>query len=302
MKKVLQFFKKFWFYIFSAILILGIFLYLIFFNKPVTMFENNEIETRIISVYHVETFEGGKVSRINYLKNIARQIEKENNTVLFMIKQIEPSELESCLEQNTPDIMSFGFGVGKTVLKYLAPLDNSYKIRDELVDSACFNNKLYALPYIASGYCKIERVGNENDNYFSSGNGFVYPEKAADLTFTKYDSQYKAYKAFVYDDHASLIGTARDLFRVDNLNKNNRINASITPLDSYSDLIQYAGVSVLDSVTSLFLKMLVDENEQAKLKDYGLFGVNSDNLYFDGIYSDMEKAIKNCKIANVFND
>ena len=112
---------------------------------------NNEIftkpkgKTKIYSVWHVETFEGGGKSRILYLKNIAQDIEKHNPAILFNITQIKPENLEIELSINKPDIISFGFGVGCEILPYITPLNKTYSVRESLIESGSFNNKLYAI-------------------------------------------------------------------------------------------------------------------------------------------------------------
>lgn len=299
--------KKNWFKVLNVVLISILAIYVLAVaikkTKDYEIYNEPEIETKIYTVWHVETFEGGSAPRINLLKKVARKIESENDGILFMIKEIEADDLSINLENSTPDIISFGYGVGKIVLPYLQANENSYDIRDELLLSGSFNNQFYALPYIASGYAIITH-GTLSKNFHCGTTGYTKPENlysSLNINVSIEESQYEAYKSFVYDDSVSLLGTGRDVFRINNLNKIGRANASITPVDSYTDLIQYLGIINKDLYTEEFVKILISDEYQSELNKYSLFSVKYDKIYSEGIYSDMENAIYRCSVPNVFS-
>lgn len=295
-----------WFKILSVVLILILGIYIL--SVGIKRARNHEIykepspDTKIYTVWHVETFEGGGKSRLDYLKSVARSIEKDNPGVLFFIKQIDANNLNNELASSVPDIISFGYGVGKIVLPYLCSFDSTFNIRDELIESASFNNKLYALPFIVSGYAMITH-GELTENLHCGTTGFTSPEtiyNGYQLSLAEVESQYEAYKDFVYNTDVTLLGTGRDVFRVNNLNKIGRANAIITPIDSYTDLIQYIGVTKVDENIIAFYSSLLSDERQHALSEYSLFSSKYDKIYFSGIYSDMEDAIFSCTIPNVF--
>lgn len=266
------------------------------------IYSKPSIESKIYTIWHIETFEGGSKARVNYLKNIARSLEKQNDGILFYIKSINPNDLTAEIEVSTPDIISFGTGVGASVLPKLEQLDETYNVRDELVASGTFNNKVYAIPYIASGYAMITH-GILTDNVHA-GNEYVNIEPILNkiqCTLAEQESGYEAYKDFVYNKNVTLIGTGRDVFRVDNLNQTGRTNASITPIDYYSDLMQYIGLCKVDEMTQEFVSRVLDDTNQMTLRDYHLYSTKYNKIYTDGIYNDMENAIMNCYVPNVFN-
>lgn len=252
---------------------------------------------KIYSVWHVETFEGGGKARISYLKQVASDIEKSNDGVLFNIQAVDANLLEFKLNGELPDIISFGFGVGKIVLPYLTNLENNYTVRDALVDSGSFANKIYALPYMVGGYAKICH-NEENTTSIYGANLYTCPTNHNMLT--AYSSQYQAYKEFVNNKNVNLIGTTRDVFRVDNLNKIGRLSASITPIDEYTDLIQYIACTNLNSISELFISNLLSSENQSTLCNYSLFSSLNTKIYTSGIYNAMETAIFKAKIPNVF--
>ena len=305
--KVLISLKKHWFKVLSVILIFVISLYVVTFAIKKTMnygfINNEEKQQTVYTIWHVETFEGGSKARINYLKSIARDMEKQDNTTLFMIKSVSPNSLESALENSLPDIISFGFGVGDIVLPHLSPQNSTFNVRDELISSGSFNQKFYAVPYIIGGYALFYH-SIEASRFYAGSNNYIKPNNiysSLEKTPEEHD-QFDAYKKFIYDKNSKLLGSTRDLFRVNNLNNIGRTNAIITPVDSYTDLVQYMGIINMDQNTRKFLTLALDDRYQNSLADYSLFSSKYNKIYSSGIYNDMENAILNCYVPNVFNE
>lgn len=306
--KFLSFIKNKWKMFFSLIFITVISLYVVTFAikraKDFEVYKEPQIETKIYSVWHVETFEGGGISRVNYLKSIARDLEKKHAGMLFMIRTISPENLSAEIEAGVADIISFGFGVGNLMLNSLVPFETTYDVRDELVESGSFLNKVYALPYIASGYAFFSE-GEKTDKCFAGTSEYINIKNVCsglNLTANKQQTCYEAYKDFVYSTSGTLVGTGRDLFRVNNLNSLGRKHAEIKPIDSYTDLMQYVGVTKTDEIILEFLSEIFSVERQNKLVDYSLFSVKYNKIYSSGIYSEMEDAIFRCEVAKVFND
>ena len=76
----------------NVLLIVILSAYTIFFSfkscVDQEIFTQPKENTQIYTIWHIETFEGGSKARIDYLKMIARDLEKQNPLNLFMIKQI----------------------------------------------------------------------------------------------------------------------------------------------------------------------------------------------------------------------
>ena len=304
--KIFRFLKKYWLKSFSIALlcILSCYVCLVGFKKVRNheVLKGAEKHQTIYTIWHVETFEGGGTARVEYLKTIARNLEKQDETTLFMIKLVDPRSLESELTNSQPDIISFGFGVGQTVLPYLINFDSTFNVRDELIESGSFNRKFFAVPYIVSGYAMFNHNMNSTELHVGSTN-YTAPENiynALHLQPKETESQYEAYKDFVYNKNVQLLGTGRDLFRINNLNNIGRTNAMITPIDTYTDLIQYLGITNNNSTCQKFVELALSDTHQNALIDYSLFSSKYNKLYYDGIYNDMEDAILSCKIPNAF--
>ena len=294
--------KKYWKSALVLTLIIALSVYVCLFAiknvRNYAIYTKPNTETKIYTMWHIETFEGGGKSRLTYLKKLANKIEKENAGVLFHISTITPNNVEETLKNNIPNIVSFGFGVGKILLPYLSVQNNSYSVRDELFASGSFSNNLYAIPYIIGGYASFKHNENNTETIYGS-NDFTKPKNTENLT--AYPSQYEAYKKFVNDKKVNLIGTTRDLFRVNNLNEIGRTNATIIPLDDYTDLIQYIASTKKDEIIEKFISTLLSLSYQAKLTEYSLFSALNTKIYSQGIYNDMENAIFKTQVPNVFN-
>ena len=302
-----MFIRKYWFKILSVILIAGIAVYVLMFGlkkaRNYEILKGNEKQQTIYTIWHIETFEGGGKPRIDYLKTIARDMEKQDNQVLFMINAVAPEKLVGELEVSKPDIISFGFGVGEVVLPYLISQENTFNVRDELIESGCFNKKFYAVPYIVSGYAMFFHSMQASEFHVGTNN-YTKPQNvysALNLQPCENESQYEAYKDFVYNKSVQLLGTGRDLFRVNNLNSIGRTNAIINPIDTYTDLIQYLGIINSNKTTQKFMSLALNDNYQRTLADYSLFSSKYNKIYSSGIYNDMEDAIFSCQIPRVFN-
>lgn len=303
----MKFIKSHWRKVLSIILLSTLIVYVLSYGimrvRDVKIYHKDTTNIKIYEVWHIETFEGGGKSRISYIKNIARNIEKTDPNILFMIKSIDPTSLTNRFSNATPDIISFGFGVGDIILPHLIQLGTTYNVRDELISSGSFDRKLYAIPYIMSGYALFRHSIN-GAKFHCGQNDFISPNNVYNnlkLEPTEYESQYDAYKDFVYNKDTVLLGTARDLFRINNLNNIGRTNVMIQPINTYTDLIQYIGITHHDEIVDRFLSNVFNTENQTSLVDYSLFPAIDIKLYHSGIYNDMENAIKESYVAKVFS-
>ncbi len=304
----MKFLKKYWFKILSLILFVVLGLYVCLFGikkaRTFSIYSEDKQGQTVITVWHIETFEGGGKSRLDYLKRIVNIMENEDEHVLFMVRAISPEKLEAELSVQQPDIVSFGFGVGRALLSVLSPFDTTFDVRDELVESGSFGKEFYAVPYMVGGYAIFSHENTQSE-FHCGQNDYINPQNiysSLGLNPAKEETQYEAYKSFANNKKVKLLGSSRDLFRVNNLNNIGRTNAMITPVDTYTDLIQYLGVTTQNSTTQKFVELALSETQQRTLVEYSLFSSLNHKLYYSGIYNDMENAILNCTVPNVFDE
>lgn len=272
-----------------------------FNNMPLISGNNNTLQ--IYEWWHIESFEGGGSNRQNYLKQLALNYEKENPTILFMVKQVESDQLEKALIQNTPDLISFSEQVSKIVLPYLKEFNNEYDIQDNFIESSTYNGKLMALPFIASGYCYFTKTNNNKELSLYTGNNNLH--NAVNLTSETINnnqtlSSYECYTKFVNSDNIKLLGTGRDLFRIKNLENLGRFSVNYEPVSSFTDLIQYLGKTTNDKEISKFIDYIISDINQHKLADLNLFSTKHLKLYTEQTYSQMEECLSLCFVPNIF--
>ena len=297
-KKIINIFILVFFIAFSALFCLNKF-------KNTPLIDGNNDTLKIYEWWHIESFEGGGANRQNYLNQLALSYEKENPTTLFMVKRIEPDQLENALTINTPHLISFSEQVAKIVLPYLKEFDNEYEVQDNFVESATHNGKLMAIPFIASGYCYFTKTNSKTELDLYTANNNLHNATSltsGDINNNQKLSSYECYTKFVNNDNIKLLGTARDLFRIKNLESLGRFSVNYEPVSNFTDLVQYLGKTTLDKEISKFIDYIMTDTEQSKLANLSLFSTKHLKLYSEPTYMQMEQALTTCIIPNIFNN
>ena len=115
----------------------------------------------VLTMWHIEGFEGGVGSRCDWLGKRAREFEKRNKGVYLDVIKLTEAQLEDRLAQGQSfDLISFGLGVGESVLPHLAAFDGSISadIHENLLSGGKINGKTFALPYMCGGYVLAART------------------------------------------------------------------------------------------------------------------------------------------------
>ena len=144
----------------------------IFFLLPAlkkTEVKSTVIKPTVLTMWHVESFEGGVGSRAEWLKRRALEFEKKYPGVYVDVIKLTPSQLTDRISEGRPfDLVSFGAGVGYGLLGRLLKLPQEEGVFDNLLRSGKVDGDFYALPYSSGGYILACRssdvVGKE---YFS---------------------------------------------------------------------------------------------------------------------------------------
>ncbi|MCR5553842.1 MAG: hypothetical protein K6F08_03780 [bacterium] len=295
-------------------------------------------EQKILELWYVETFEGGASSRSAWLNNVAVEFEKENSGQFVLVKSITESELAIHLANGEfCDLICFGSGISENLensLYSLTPED--YKIsQTNLKNSAIKNGNLLAVPIMFNGYALIStELENLSENLFTSGeiieqrrgNKKIYSciyggknrvgaqnvinLKSAESEMSIYPESYKlstfeAYSNFNNGKAKILIGTLRDVFRMQNkLDLGVIDKLTIEPLSSFTDLVCYLSIGKTISedklsVAESFLKFVLSDKIQTSLNLVGQFSPCKD-IFNDGILDQLENVYSNAKCPNLF--
>ncbi|MBP5466520.1 MAG: hypothetical protein J6Y43_03040 [Clostridia bacterium] len=230
----------------------------------------------ILTVWHVDTFEGGVGSRKQFLLSVSRGFEKLYNGVLVMVVDYTAESAEQAISDGkSPDIISYGAGVNVQNVRSLGNL---------IAVGGTYNGETYALPWARGGYCIIRNPdysANRNDagKLLVSQGEFTNPLTAYALSGkqpiaaenTEILSPMNAYVKFTQGKTERFLATQRDVHRL----ILRGMDFTSEPLDGYNDLYQYVSVLSEDAVKAeyarKFAEYLISEDVQKQLYKIGLF-------------------------------
>ena len=261
----------------------------------------SEAYKSIVSLWHIDSFEGGVGSRAEFLLRRAAEYEKKHPGVFVMVTSLTAeSATEKFAAGETPDIVSYGYGV--EILNY-SSVDTEKTCAYGTLDGT-----VYAVPWCMGGYVVLSREELPEDKVLpsavvSKGN-FTQPYAA--LAASGYTLQnavekspLEAYYRFVSGMSDILIGTQRDINRL-NLREE---SAVITPLEGYNDLYQYFSVAAASSEKKYyaeeFIGYVLSDGAQEKLSSIGMLSPYIDLSYeTEGLTA--LQSVKNAKGISVF--
>jgi len=279
-----------------------------------------------LELWEIDTFEGGSASRARFLEKQAFAYQTNTKNVYVIVRTVELAQAHALLEQGSkPDLVSFGIGAGEMLESLCKPVTTQNYVRSDLLAGGRKDGEQLAVPWCMGGYllCSTQKIDAVNYDYFAkikdksekkvvgAGQAYNLPKYAinSDLRVfvdTNY-TQYSAYEAFLKGNEIEiLLGTQRDLFRLNNKSKLGVIDSiNYHFLSEYTDLIQYIAITAEDEkmqkVASEFIDFILSEDVQKKLTTIGMFCVNNAKIYSEKVYQDCEVALSNkLQVMNVF--
>lgn len=252
--------------ILAYLLVLAVLLAAAFYPKKKT---EDAAERRVIRVWNVDTFEGGKGSRTSFLKSAARRVEKKRSGVYYLVTAYTPEGAEAAFREGlAPDVLSFGLGLS-VFAEQSQPLPYSFS-------GGAVGRETLAYPWCRGGYALFslnENFDEEGKTAISRGGGNL-PQIAAKLEGIEGEElpALTAYTKFLSGEYTYLLGTQRDLCRFQSRN----VTVYYKPLSKYCDLFQY--LSILSSKKRGDCLALLDELLAAPelLSNIGMFPVEGD--------------------------
>ncbi len=288
--------------------------------------KNAPSDAVFLELWSIDTFEGGSASRARFLEKQAFSFQTKNKDTYVIVRSVELEQARDLLSQGTkPDMVSFGIGAGDLLESFCVPISSDCGVREDILSGSRKSGKILAVPWCMGGYvlCSENRINdldsllatqsNQSVNYSAVGTGVNYnlPKKAlpknirAKVSSSSY-TQYEAYESYLKGEFDILLGTQRDLFRLNNKSKLGLLDSiNYYYLDTYTDLVQYLAVTVNSEEKRLraekFLKYITSETVQEKLTTIGMFCVNNAKIYRDKLYQEFEEALsKRLQVMNVF--
>lgn len=231
----------------------------------------------VISIWQVDSFEGGVGSRKQFLLKIARWYEKNNDGVLFMVtNQTEEGVKESIKNGELPDIISFGTGVDVSGFSQINidRVSKGGKIGEECFAVAWCRGG-YFLIYNPSIVSNVDNI-KEIENLLVSQGQFTQPLTALTMQGIvakniEVKKPMDAYVKFVEGKTPFFLATQRDIFRL----KNRGYEFGAVAITEFNDLYQYAVITSTDQTKRFyaqsFLQFLLEDKAQQSLSSIGMF-------------------------------
>lgn len=225
----------------------------------------------IITLWHVDGFEGGIGSRKQFLLKVARQFEKKNSGVLVMVINHTFTSVKENFDKGIyPDLISFSNGVEVNGLIRL----NTQKS----VNSVKVGDKTFATAWCRGGYVLITNndAKNQDNSVIVSLSEYTQPLIAMQLEKLNFE-QIKVYKPmdayvnFVQGKIKYFLGTQRDVVRL----KNRGFSFESTPIKKFNDLYQYIGLLTKNAEKQIyatkFIEYLISDEVQGQLNNLCMF-------------------------------
>lgn len=288
-------------------------------------------ETTFLKVWHIDSFEGGSGNRATFLEKMATQFHKANPNIFIVVQNLSEEEVLSAVENgDKADIISFSHHIANEIMENLSPLSVKNNAKEELLSCGQKNGKTYAVPWNMSGYCLIgnsqvdERIlqtlnldsvysfDKGQYNYLAGlknnyGQIAMMKNTTAKCDLTKCDKNifdkttYQAYTDFVANKGAVLLGTTRDVHRIENRVSLGSIQeVKYLPLGKFTDMVQFLGCmnSQNQLTAECFIEYVTSNENQKQLKSIGLFSPNKLYLYNQSPFKDMEEKL-NQKLESI---
>lgn len=216
---------------------------------------NNEVES--LEIWHIDCFEGGFGSRYSLLQSLGREYSNKAAVLISVKSHTVFSAEENFKKGIFPDLISYGNGLNLPYERLLA-----------------VKEKNYALPWCVGGYLLIFRKGITPEKVIISQQKYTLSKLAYSMHGVKLPikaeiSSEKAIYEFYADKTCALLGTQRDLFRLERKG----IEVETEPIMEFSDLYQYVSICCEEKKLTLarsFIEFLLTKCTEGCLKGVGM--------------------------------
>lgn len=182
-------------------------------------------ENVALSVWQIDSFEGGKGSRTEYLQNIGKEFKQKESCYVNVVSLSADAARLNLSNGNVPDIISYGagtYGLESCISDFavwcngsycLLTLDNNADFSDVSVKNTVINRGKDNLAGAAALFCGLQD--------------------------SKFENSTAAYVKLINGDYKYLLGTQRDIFRL----KTRNVSFIIKPITEFNDLYQNISIT-----------------------------------------------------------
>lgn len=226
----------------------------------------------ILTLWHVDTFEGGINSRAGFLKNRAAEFERKfGGSTLISVETHTIVSIKAALDSGKyPDLISYGRGVDIPTSRIFI--------------NKCWCRGRYLLIFRGGSSDKIKKlIISSQGDYTAPALAFVIEGGFSAESYEIIDSSLAYAKI---DAYTALLGTQRDYYRL-----KNKGGYTFVPLEKYNDLFQYIALTNERNydLASAFIEYLTSREAQEKLTNIGMSSPYFDIYGGELSYTDFQK-------------
>lgn len=179
----------------------------------------------VLKVWQIDSFEGGKGSRADFLQSIGDDFSKTGGSYVSVVSVSANAARFNLEAGNVPDVISYGAGV--------------YGIESFIKDYASWCH---------GGYCLLSLDTSTDFSDVSSSNTVINEGKEnlvgaaalfCGISDANYEKSTTAYVSLLNGKYKYLLGTQRDIFRL----KTRGVSFTVKPLTDFNDLYQNISVT-----------------------------------------------------------
>ena len=240
-------------------------------------------ESTALTVWQIDSFEGGKGSRAEFLQKLGNEFSKKESCYINVVSLSADAARLNLHNGNAPDIISYGagmYGIESYVSEYslwcrgsycLFSLDTNSDFSDVTDKNTVINKGKDNFSNIAALFCGLQNA--------------------------KVESSTGAYVKLINGEYKYLLGTQRDIFRL----KTRDIAFSVKPITIFNDLYQAISITT-KSESRAYAQKYIDYilSKSEMLSSIGMF-MDGIKLY-DNEMSVCENIIYEYKITYPINE
>lgn len=227
----------------------------------------------VLSIWQIDSFEGGKGSRASYLQTVGNECFKNSNAYINVISLTASAARQNISAGRTPDLISYGAG--------------TFGIESIICGEIPF------FTWAHGGYCFLTTDANADFSDINYKNTVI--NKGIDnlssavalfcgLEMSAVEKPTSAYVSLIQSKYKYLLGTQRDIYRL----KTRQIDFKIKPITEYNDLYQNISITTTDTkkaeIANEFINYLL--NQEENIVKLGLMG---NEKYYEDELSELEQ-------------
>ena len=215
---------------------------------------NAENENTALIIWQIDSFEGGKGSRAEFLQNLGKDFSKKENCYANVVSLSAEAARMNLSKGNIPDIVSYGAGM--------------YGIESYVTDYYVWCRGSYCLLTLESN-CDFSDVNAENTVINRGKDNFTdITALFCGIQNARYESSTSAYVKLINGEYKYLLGTQRDIFRL----RTRNVAFYIKPITVFNDLYQNISKTV-QCRNSVYAQKYIDYvlSKSSELSKIGMF-------------------------------